>query len=72
MEQHWHGYVISLHVFHVGGEQLIMNYKQEKATDYVENQDILKALGIDAKVEANEGSAPTVSTLSIAKLYWAV
>lgn len=47
---------------YVGGQEVIMNYKQLKATDYVENQDILNALGIKNDADSSKGKAPTVSS----------
>ena len=38
-----------------------MNYKQDKASDYQENSEILKALGIKADLDKSKANAPTVS-----------
>ncbi|CAK8690679.1 unnamed protein product [Clavelina lepadiformis] len=44
-----------------GGTGILMNYKQQSASDYVENQAILEALGIDATAKSSEGAAPACS-----------
>ena len=45
----------------IGGDEVLMNYKQNKASDYLDNAEILKALNIKADLNKVQENAPAVS-----------
>ena len=47
----------------------MVNYKQTKASDYLDNAEILKALNIKAEAGKAQDSAPAVSTRNVLLLF---